>query len=528
VVVWLNSGVFAPGAKDPTPAAALTNSGYAIASIEYRTGSEAPFPAQLHDAKAAIRWLRANAEQYNLDASNIGVWGFGGGGNLAALLGTTGDMAELEGDLGNPDQSSSVQAVVDFSGPVDLLRMDAAGENPRSTAADAPEAVWIGGPLLDNQEKVRAVNPVTYISEDDPPFLLVHGTADAEVPTSQSQILVSALKVAGLNATLDLQVGVPHDVGSLLTQPVLETVAGFLDQQLRGVRREAGLSSYLSTPSDTMVDPIALDLGGTLYKTYATPSRGPGTIASYRVYLPPDYEANAARGYPVIYFLHGMRVDSKRPLTAGYVARIDADIRAGIIPPVIVVLAQGLNYGWWVDSKDGKNPTETVITKDLISHVDATYRTIATREARAIEGHSMGGYGALHIGFNHPELFAAVTGNSAALVEMSGVTGTGGSSGSAFEVTFGSDEEYFEACTPRAIAQNNPDGLRTQKIRLIVGDQDGLIRGNEALSEVLTGLNIPHVFTPVPGSPHNHDQLLAYMDFDPMAFYGDVFAGVTE
>ncbi len=528
VVVWLNSGEWSPGSRYPTPAAALTTYGYSVASIDYRPGSEAPFPAQINDAKAAIRWLRANAAKYNLDPAHIGVWGFGGGGHLAALLGTSGDVKELEGDLGNPDQSSRVQAVVDFSGPIDLLRMDKLGTQPRSTAANAPEAVWLGGPLPQNAAKAKAANPVTYISKDDAPFLIVHGTADAEIPTRQSQILVSALKVAGIDASLELQVGIGHEIGPLLNQPVLEMVTGFFYQRLRGQRQEAQLSSFLATPSDSYVDPIALDLAGTLYKTYATPSRGPNTVASYRLYLPPDYESSKTRRYPVIYFLHGMSVDSKRPLTAGYVARIDADIRAGIMPPVIVVIPQGLNAGWWVDSKDGKYPTESIIVKDLISHVDGAYRTIARREARAIEGHSMGGYGALRIGFSHPELFCAVTGNSAAMVPFESVNNGRNGADAPAVVTFGNDPAYFDAASPFTIAEKNPEKLRTQKIRLIVGDKDNLIVRSVALDETLKKLNVPHEFTPVPGSPHNHDQLLAFMTWDPFEFYGKLFAGVTK
>ena len=157
---------------------------------------------------------------------------------------------------------------------------------------------------------------------------------------------------------------------------------------------------------------MALDFGGTFYKTYATPVRGAGTVASYRVYLPPDYDSTPTRRYPVIYFMHGSLVDSKRPIVAGYVARVDAAIRSGVMPPVIVVMPQGLNQNRWMDSRDGTKPMESIIIKNLIPHIDATYRTIASREGRAVEGHSMGGFGALHNGFNNPDVFIAVTGNA--------------------------------------------------------------------------------------------------------------------
>jgi endo-1,4-beta-xylanase len=265
----------------------------------------------------------------------------------------------------------------------------------------------------------------------------------------------------------------------------------------------------VATPPETYVDPIGLDLGGTQYRLYPTPSRGANTFASYRLYLPPDYQTNATRRYPVIYFLHGRSVDSKRPITSGYITRVDAAIRSGVMPPAIVVLSQGLTTGWYLDAQDGKHPMESVIVKDLISHVDATYRTKATRDARAIEGHSMGGYGALHLGFKYADLFVAVTGNSPALVES---------------VTDGmGDQAFWVSQAPATLARANLDKVRKQAIRIIVGDQDGLFPVGKALDETLTELKVPHEFIPVVGSPHNHDQLLQYEPFDTMAFYGRVF-----
>ena len=477
VVVWIH-GTNSPFAtKAATPAAALvTRGGFAVASIEYRTGGGATLAMQLADAKAAVRWLRANASTYNLDAAHIGAFGYDIGGQIAALLGTTGDLTALEGDAGPLGQPSRVQAVVDVAGPMTT-----------------------GG-----------LNPISYVTSDDAPVLILHGTADDKVSTRQSQMFVSALKVAGVNSTLDLQFAVSHDLGKLLSPLSMQTVTGFLNQHLLGAKSTAALSSFIATPPDAYIDPIGLDLGGTQYKLYATPARGANTYASYRLYLPPDYQANTTRRYPVIYFLHGASVDSKRPITSGYVARIDAAIRSGVMPPTIVVIPQGLNQGWWSDSKDGKAPMESIIIKNLIPHVDATYRTIATREGRAIEGHSMGGFGALHIGFNHPDLFVAVTGNSPAIIAR------------APAATFG-DEVYFESQTPGTLAAKNADQVRKQSIRIIVGDQDSLFPAGKKLDDVLTELKIPHEFFAVVGSPHNHDQLLQYETFDTMEFYGKVF-----
>src|SRR4030095_7594109 len=309
-----------------------------------------------------------------IDPAKVGVFGYDSGATVAEILGTAEEAADGRG-----------QAGVAGSGPVD---------------------------------KTEPVNPLAYVTKDDSPMLLLHGTADKVVSTLQSQALISALKVAGVDATLELQIGAPPHVQRALSPAAMQQVNTFFDQTLRGVRRAGSLTNYLATPQTEYVDPVALDLGGTLYKTYATPARGAGTMASYRLYLPPDYETSGTRRYPVIYFLHGASVDSKRPIVAGYVARIDAAIRSGVMPPVIVVIPQGLNQNRWIDSRDGSKPMESIIIKNLIPHIDATYRTIASREGRAIEGHSMGGFGALHNGFNNPDLFAAVTGDSPGGVTM--------------------------------------------------------------------------------------------------------------
>src|SRR5882724_887911 len=150
VVVWIHGGGWSSGDKFPTPAARLVAAGYSVASVEYRLTGEAKFPAQIYDCKAAIRWLRANARKYNIDSAHIGVWGHSSGGHLVSLLGTSGNVEELEGAEGNLDQSSRVQAVVDFSGPTDLLRTDASGTKPKDS--DGALAVQTGDlPIEDDR-----------------------------------------------------------------------------------------------------------------------------------------------------------------------------------------------------------------------------------------------------------------------------------------------------------------------------------------------------------------------------------------
>src|SRR5262245_50032586 len=125
LVVWVHGGAWQAGSKDQTPAVPLVRRGLAVASVGYRLSQVARFPAQIEDCKAAVRWLRAHAAEHAIDGRHIGAWGSSAGGHLVALLGTSGDVDELEGEAGNLDQSSRVQVVVDWFGPTDFTRMSA-------------------------------------------------------------------------------------------------------------------------------------------------------------------------------------------------------------------------------------------------------------------------------------------------------------------------------------------------------------------------------------------------------------------
>ena len=173
-----------------------------MASIDYRLTSTAPFPAQIEDCKAAVSWLRANASTYHLDPDHIGVWGMSAGGHLAALLGTSGGVPELEGGGDNMQYSSRVQAVCDVAGPADLPAMPNLGAK-RIAAIEG----LLGGPLEKDKVKAIAASPIHYVSKDDPPFLIVHGEGDRVVPVEQSQRFYEALQKAGVNATLKILPG---------------------------------------------------------------------------------------------------------------------------------------------------------------------------------------------------------------------------------------------------------------------------------------------------------------------------------
>jgi len=234
VIVWIHTGGWSRGRKERCPAAALVQDGYAVASIDYRLTTTAPFPAQIEDCKAAVRWLRANASTYHLDPDHIGAWGHSAGGHLAALLGTSGGVRELEGTGDNMSYSSRVQAVCVVSGPGDLLQLYRSATGPSGAEMNpkvkpALEAL-IGGAVEENKTKAMAASPIHYVSKDAPPFLIIHGENDSMVPVAQAESFAAALKAAGVETTLEIANGRGHGAGGPKFQPMIRA---FFDKYLK-------------------------------------------------------------------------------------------------------------------------------------------------------------------------------------------------------------------------------------------------------------------------------------------------------
>jgi acetyl esterase/lipase len=205
---------------------------YAGVTINYRLSGEAPWPAQILDAKAAIRWVRANAEKYHLDPDRIGVIGGSAGGHLVALLGTSGGVEALEGDPGPyPGVSSKVRCVVDEFGPSELLAMGDPPGFSAHNAANSPESRLLGGPILERREIARAASPITYVSKDDPPFLIIHGDKDPTVPFDQSERLAKALKTSGVEVWFIKVEGGGH--GGFRNPELPRRIRQFFDKNLR-------------------------------------------------------------------------------------------------------------------------------------------------------------------------------------------------------------------------------------------------------------------------------------------------------
>jgi acetyl esterase/lipase len=218
--------------------------GYAVVAINYRLSGEAKFPALVQDAKAAIRWMRANAARFGFDPQRIAAWGGSAGGYQASMLGVSPGVQELEDlSLGNPDQPSDIQAAVIWYGPTDFLKMDeqltALGMPPPAgmehNSANSPESLLLGQQITNIPERVRAANPETYIQPNAPPFFIQHGTRDAVVPALQAVNFAARLeKVIGKEKVqLELLDGVEHADPAFETHENVQKILAFLDKHLK-------------------------------------------------------------------------------------------------------------------------------------------------------------------------------------------------------------------------------------------------------------------------------------------------------
>ena len=245
VILSIHGGAFKSGDKGDGQVNAMLEGlkrGYAVVSVNYRLSGEAIWPAQIQDVKAAIRWIRANSKQYKLNSGKIASWGGSAGGHLSAMAGTSGNVNELE-DLtqGNADQSSRIQAVVDWFGPTDFLKMDEQAKeskvaNPQvHSIPDSPESQLIGKNLQDAPDLVKAANPETYISKDDPPFFIQHGLNDPLVPYPQSVNFAKKLEqtLGKEKVTLELIPGTGHGGPNFQTKENIDKVFAFLDKYLK-------------------------------------------------------------------------------------------------------------------------------------------------------------------------------------------------------------------------------------------------------------------------------------------------------
>lgn len=268
-------------------------------------------------------------------------------------------------------------------------------------------------------------------------------------------------------------------------------------------------------PYITWFNPPKVDSPLLSHRSYE--SQAMKTKVGYRLYLPPGYANAGSERYPVLYWLHGR--SGSESSDSFPIVTVDQAIRDKTIPPMIVVYACGGQLSWYTDSPDGKWMAETTVIRELIPHIDATYRTIATREGRAVQGMSMGGYGAVKFALKYPDLFSSVVAfagsyrSAEELIEAD--------KGLVFNTMFGGDAARFDAEHPATLIKKNADALRNRvKIKMVMGTKDKpvLLAAQRRFHELLKELNVPHEYTEIEGIEHNLPKLAAAVKTEALEF----------
>ncbi|HEX5748815.1 MAG TPA: prolyl oligopeptidase family serine peptidase [Archangium sp.] len=472
-VIWIHGGGWRSGSRlNVEQARRLVCRGYAVASIDYRLSTTAPFPAQIHDVKAAIRFLRANAASHGLDPQRFATFGSSAGGHLAALAATSNGVAELE-DLsqGNAGFSSAVQAVIDWYGPTDFARMDAqllaqgcsAGSASHSQP-DSAESQLLGCTVgtAGCASAVQRANPITYVSASAPPMLILHGSADCVVPAAQSTLLSSSMQQAEGCVLQRRVVGAGHGGTPWLSTPVQDTSAAFLDAVLPPSTApstpQADCSKFVLTGNPT----------STTGATWTYDSTDQGVRYVLRGIL---FKPIGTGPFPAVVISHG-----KGGTARGY----SANVAKTMTPWGMVAI--GTTYTHAADAAgtepagaDGASP-ENVLrahkTRDLLSCVGQADFSRVTAH-----GHSMGAFVTGQLLGTHPADFRAAS------------------------HTAGGVSDGVNA-TKRPVAEQ----IRTP-YQLHHGDADTVVHisQDQTLDSILTASGTPHVFHVYPG--YTHEQM---------------------
>jgi acetyl esterase/lipase len=248
LLIYIHGGGWVEGSKEDCPGEIVAQKGFALACLNYRLSDRAIFPAQIHDVKKAVRWLRKNASQYNLDSTRFGAWGDSAGGHLSALLGTSGGVTGLD-DSTLQQYSDRIQAVCDWYGPTDFKQFPRAFEEyptPEVLAENKNKPWWrmtevvyklLGAPISKRPDLATLANPITYIDESDPPFLIVHGELDNIVPITQSDLLAKALKEKGVEVEYIRDPNLKHSYQGKNGEPfdpkMVDTALNFFKKHLK-------------------------------------------------------------------------------------------------------------------------------------------------------------------------------------------------------------------------------------------------------------------------------------------------------
>lgn len=252
------------------------------------------------------------------------------------------------------------------------------------------------------------------------------------------------------------------------------------------------------------------------------------TTVSYHLYVPERYGQGADERFPVLYWLHGSGggLEGIAPLAAYF----DDAIRTGKIPPMLVVFPNGFASSMWCDAADGSVPMETLLVREIVPDVDASFRTLSTRAGRAIEGFSMGGYGAARLGLKHPEMFGAISILAGGPLDLDfqgpRARANPEERRQILATVYGGDLSVFRAESPWVAAELNAARVRGRMtVRIVVGQRDDTFALNRDFGRHLTRLGIAHTFTALPSVGHDTRAVLAALGENAWEFYRSAFAG---
>ena len=356
------------------------------------------------------------------------------------------------------------------------------------------------------------------------PFLILQGEKDTTVPPESSELYKQELDKNNVPNERQVFGGVGHSVPTERTDEV--------DRLMRDWFTKHGVLSAAADAARPGWVTSAVQAPRLQFHTFE--SAAAKTKVSYHLYTPEAYDTEPERRFPVLYWLHGSGggVPGIAPLTALF----DRAIREGKIAPMLVVFPNGMASSMWCDSKDGTVPIETVVMRELIPHIDATFRTLVKREARLIEGFSMGGYGAARLGLKYPDVFGAVSILAGGPLDLD-FAGPRATENPAereriLKETWGGDMAYYRAQSPWIVVEQNAASVRGKVvIRQAVGDHDNTLELNRAFSEQLCKLEIPHTFASLPDVAHDTISIFNALGDANWAFYRSVFgaaAGIKQ
>jgi enterochelin esterase-like enzyme/dienelactone hydrolase len=523
VVVLLHGGTYRKGASagmgrsTRAPVADFIQAGWAVYCTDYRPSTRVSIePIETDDTVEAIKAVR---KLPFVDARHVGLWGASHGANVASRV------------IARVDLSGAILCAPAALDLIEVKKADGRGEPVvpilRKLIADMEAKHGARAEeIARDPARYKYSSALTEIDKVRCPLLIVNARDDDNSPVSIMELYVGKLRAASKQVETYFPPKGGHGFyvgrydGPEYQESARRSVAFFTE---RFGPKKPALDQYGSLD---WVDPERTTPKGTSYKTFH--SKTIDADVSYLVYLPPEYEKEPTTRYPVLYYLHASGGTPRRD-APGIVGRLDAAVRAGRVPPLIIVFPNGLRGAtMYCDTKDGKYPVESVLVKDLIPHVDATYRTVAGRHGRAVDGFSMGGFGAAHLGFKYPEVFGVVSIQAPPLLGPDLVAPLPARAWSRlFPTAMDGDLAYFRANDPLALVPRNADALRDRSvIRIIAHDEDEhwLVPRCEELHRLLLKHGIAHQFFCLTNvKAHSPIQVWDTLGDAGLMFYGSAF-----